>query len=398
MAAYEYTATDENGNKFSGVYDGIDSVAALRKDLAKMGDTLLKARCRKSDALKHVRISKNEIVTFTYKLAEMCSAGLPIIKCLKTLEKQIDNRSLRGLISDIRQSVATGSSLRDAFGKHGDIFSNFFLGMLEAGESSGKLPETLQASAVYLEKRADFRHKVKSAFAYPIIVGAMCFIVIAFLVIFVIPVFSKMYRQMHVPLPGPTQALINLSTLVREGWWVLLPIFIVTLFLLKLLWKKALLKPRWDAFKLSMPVLAKFNRLVIVSAFIRTFAMLVSAGVSLVKALEIASAVVDNAKVTKITGQLQKSIETGNTVADSLKKCDIFPPVIIQLAASGEETGTLSDMLNKGADFLDKDIDRMLKALLVKIEPALTVIMGLIVGFILISVYLPMFDYMTHLK
>ena len=177
-----------------------------------------------------------------------------------------------------------------------------------------------------------------------------------------------------------------------------MPIFIVTLLLLKLLWKKMHLKPRWDGFKLSMPVLAKFNRLVIASGFIRTFAMLASAGVSLVKALEVASVVVDNAKVTEITGRLQKSIQTGNTVADSLKQCDIFPPVIIQLAASGEETGTLSEMLNKGADFLDKDIDRMLKALLVKIEPALTVIMGLIVGFILISVYLPMFDYMSHLK
>ncbi len=398
MAAYEYTATDENGNKFSGVYDGINSVTALRRDLAKMGDTLLTARRKKSDDLKRVRISQDEIVTFTYKLAEMCSAGLLINRCLETLEEQTENRSFRGLISDIRQSIANGSTLRDAFGKHSNIFSNFFLGMLEAGESSGKLAETLEASAVYLEKRADFRHKVKSAFAYPIIVGIMCFVVIAFLVIFVIPVFSKMYRQMHVPLPGPTQALINLSVQVREGWWVLLLILIATLFLLKLLWKKAHLKARWDAFKLSIPVLAKFNRLVIASGFIRTFAMLVSAGVSLVKALEVASAVVDNAKITEITGQLQKSIQTGNTVADSLKKCDIFPPVIIQLAASGEETGTLSEMLNKGADFLDKDIDRILKGLLVKIEPALTVTMGLIVGFILISVYLPMFDYMTHLK
>ena len=398
MAAYEYTATDEYGNKFSDIYDGIDNIPALRRDLAKMGDTLLTARCKKSDALKRVRIAQDEIVTFTYKLAEMCSAGLPIIRCLKTLEEQTENSSFRSLISDIRQRVATGSSLRDAFGKHSNIFSNFFLGMLEAGESSGKIAETLQASAIYLEKRADFRHKVKSAFTYPIIVGIMCFIVIAFLVIFVIPIFSKMYRQMHVPLPGPTQALINLSTRIRDGWWILLPIFIVTLLMLKLLWKKAHLKSRWDAFKLSMPVLAKFNRLVIASGFIRTFAMLASAGISLVKALEVASVVVDNAKVTEITGRLQKSIQTGNTVADSLKQCDIFPPVIIQLAASGEETGTLSEMLNKGADFLDKDIDRMLKALLVKIEPAMTVIMGLIVGFILISVYLPMFDYMSHLK
>jgi len=398
MAAYEYTATDQNGNKISGIYDGIDSVAALRRDLAKMGDTLLKARRKKSSVSKHGRITQDEIVTFTYKLAEMCSAGLPIIRCLETLEEQTQNRSFRRILSDIRQSVATGSSLRDAFGKHGNIFSNFFLGMLEAGESSGRLSETLQASAIYLEKQADFRHKVKSAFAYPIIVGIMCFLVVAFLVIFVVPVFSKMYRQMHVPLPGPTQALITLSNTVRSGWWAIPLIVIGTSLLLKLLWKKANLKTRWDSFKLHMPVLAKFYRLAVASGFIRTFAMLASAGVSLVKALEVAGAVVDNAKITEITGQLQKSIQKGNTITDSLKNFDIFPPVIIQLAASGEESGTLSDMLDKGANFLDKDINRMLKSLLVKIEPTMTIILGLIVGFILMSVYLPMFDYMSHIE
>ncbi|HCO94113.1 MAG TPA: hypothetical protein DIU00_09210 [Phycisphaerales bacterium] len=398
MAAYEYTATDQNGNKISGIYDGIDSVAALRRDLAKMGDTLLKARRKKSGVSKYVRITPDEIVTFTYKLAEMCSAGLPIIRCLETLEEQTRNRSFRRLLSEIRQSVATGSSLRDAFGKHGNIFSNFFLGMLEAGETSGRLSETLQASAIYLEKQADFRHKVKSAFAYPIIVGIMCFLVVGFLVIFVVPVFSKMYRQMHVPLPGPTQALITLSTTVRNGWWVILLIIIATSLLLRLLWKKTNLKTRWDSFKLKMPVLARCYRLAVASGFIRTFAMLASAGVSLVKALEVAGAVVDNAKITEITGQLQKSIQKGNTVTDSLKQSGIFPPVIIQLAASGEESGTLSDMLDKGADFLDKDINRMLKSLLVKIEPTMTIILGLIVGFILMSVYLPMFDYMSHIE
>ncbi len=398
MAVYEYIATDANGHKFSGVYDDIDSVATLRKDLAKMGDTLLRAKRRKSKARKSLRIAENEIVTFTYKLAGMCSAGLPIIRCLETLEEQTANHSFRYVLSDIRQSVATGSTLRDAFAKHRNIFSDFFLGMLEAGETSGKLPETLQASAVYLEKRADFRRKIKSAFAYPVIVGIMCFAVISSLVIFIVPVFSKMYRQMHVSLPGPTQALVNLSALVRDGWWVILPICVAAVLPLKLFWKDPRLKARWDVFKLNMPVLAQFNRMVAASGFIRTFAMLTSAGVSLVKALDVASAVVNNVKVTEIAGRLQQSIQTGNTVASSLRSCDIFPPVIIQLAASGEEAGTLSEMLNKGADFLDKDIDQTLKALLVKIEPALTLILGVIVGFILMSVYLPMFDYMTHLK
>ena len=147
-----------------------------------------------------------------------------------------------------------------------------------------------------------------------------------------------------------------------------------------------------------MPVLAKLNRMIVASRFIRTFAMLVSAGISLVKAVDVASGVVNNAKVSEVAGRLQKSIQTGNAVASSLKNCDIFPPVIVQLAASGEEAGILSEMLNKGADFLDKDIDRTIKRLLVRIEPVLTVTMGIIIAFILMAVYLPMFDYMSHLK
>lgn len=398
MAVYEYIAKDINGNKFSGVCSDIDNVAVLRNDLAKMGDTLLKAKRRKSDLSKRVRITQDEIVTFTFKLAGMCSAGLSITGCLETLEEQTLNRSFKQIISDIRRNISAGATLRTAFGKHREIFSDFFLGMLEAGQTGGKLSETLEASAVYLEKRADFRRKIKAAFAYPVIVGVMCFGVISALVIFVIPVFAKLYKKMHVPLPAPTQILISLSVLVRDFW----PIILILCGALALLWrflrKDQRLKARWDLFKLNMPFMAKFNRIVVATQFIRTFAMMISAGVPLVKALEVAKEVVSNARVSEITAQLQHSIQAGNTVAGSLKDFPLFPPLIIQLAASGEEAGKLSEMLNKGADFLDKDIDRMLKAMLVKLEPALTAIMGLIIGFILISVYLPMFDYMSHLE
>ncbi len=398
MAVYEYIARDENGSKFSGICDDIESVTVLRHDLAKMGDTLLEAKRKKSNTSKRTRITQDEIVTFTFKLAGMCSAGLSITGCLETLEEQTVNYSFKQVLSDIRRSISAGSTLKDAFGKHKDIFSNFFLGMLEAGQTGGKLSETLEASANYLEKRTDFRRKIKSTFAYPVIVGIMCFGVITTLVVFVIPVFAKLYKKMHVPLPGPTQALIGLSELVRDWWWIILLLSAAVVLLWRFFRKNPRLKAGLDKFKLNMPILAKFNRIVIASHFIRTFAMMTSAGVSLVKALEVSSEVVSNTKISEITGQFQQSIQAGNTVASSLKDYDIFPPLIAQLAASGEEAGTLSDMLNKGADFLDKDIDRMMKAMLVKLEPAVTAIMGLVIGFILISVYLPMFDYMSHLE
>lgn len=203
---------------------------------------------------------------------------------------------------------------------------------------------------------------------------------------------------MHVPLPGPTQALVNLSTVFRDWWWAVLLAIAGAVLLFRRLSKNPHLKAGWDTFKLNTPVFAKLNRMVAVSRFIRAFAMLASAGVPLVRALEVASLVVNNSRISDITRGLQQSIRTGNSVAGSLKAYDIFPPMIVQLAASGEEAGALPEMLNKGVDFLDKDIDQVVNALMVKLEPAMTVIMGAIVGFILMGVYLPMFDYMAHLK
>ena len=398
MAVYEYTAREENGTVFCGTDTEAGSVGGLRDELAKMGDTLIKVRKLKTASDKFVRISQVDVVTFVYKLAGMCSAGLSIIASLQTLEEQTDNNSLRLIISDIKQNLEAGSSLKDAFGKHRKIFSDFLIGMLEAGESSGKLSQTLTASAAYMEKQLELRRKVVSAFAYPAVVGVMCIVIVIALLLFVIPVFSNIYRQMHVALPGPTYFLIVLSVIIKQFWWIVLPVIAVFIFSLRKLAKNKQAKKKWDCLKLKLPLFGQLAQKIVVSRFIRTFAILVSAGVSLVKSFEVASLVADNSEISEITADLQKSIEAGCPVADSLKKHAIFPPIIIQLAASGEEAGLLADMLNKGVDFLDKDIDRSISSLLVKLEPAMTVIMGTIVGFILLSVYLPMFDYMSHLK
>ncbi len=398
MAVYEYTAKDETGSEFSGTYNDINSVAMLREELTKTGFTLVKARRGKAPARKRERIKRSEVVTFTYRFAEMYSAGLSIIKCLDTLEQQTENQAFKDIIGDIRQNIETGSSLEKAFGEYRNIFSDFVLGMLEAGESGGKLATALEMSAAYLEKQIDLRRKVISAFAYPVVVGITCLTVVCILVIFVVPVFSKMYTQLHVPLPGPTRVLIELSSLVRNGWWAILIAGVTAGIALRLLSRNPHIRAWWDAFKLNVPLFAKLNRMVVVSHFTRTFAMLTSVGVSLIKALDVANRVDHNTEVTKIAKELQQAIGAGNPIASSLKNYDIFPPIITQFAASGEEVGMLPEMLNKGADLLDKDIDRMIHALLVKLEPALTIIMGFIVGFLLISVYLPMYDYMGHLK
>jgi type IV pilus assembly protein PilC len=397
MTVYEYTAKDETGSKFSGIYNDIEDVAALRQELTKMGYALVKARRKKESARKPRRIKQLQVTAFAYQFAGMYSAGLSIIKCLETLEEQTENRAFKNIITDIRQDIEAGSSLEKAFGKYRKIFSDFFLGMLQAGESGGKLATALEMSAAYLEKRLDIRRKVSSAFAYPIVLSIMCFVVVGFLLIFVIPIFAKLYKQMRVSLPAPTQALVDLSTIIRDWWWAILLVVAVVVIVLRKTASRLHIRERWDAFKLSVPVFAKLNRMLVVSRFTQTFAMMISVGVSLIEAMDLASVVARNHKVTEIVKELQGAIKTGNPIAKSLKEHDIFPPVIVQLAASGEEAGTLAEMLNKGVEFLNKDIDRTINALLAKLEPALVIIMGVVVGFILISAYLPMFDYMRHL-
>ena len=398
MAVYEYTAQDATGHVFSGTYSDIGSVGMLRDELAKMGYVLVKAQQSKVAASKPARIKRSEVVTFAYKFGGMYSAGLSILRCLETLEQQAENQAFRDIIADIRQEIETGSSLGKAFGKYRNIFSDFFLGMIEAGESGGKLAESLEMSATYLEKQADLKRKVKSAFAYPVVVGITCFMVVVCLLVFVVPIFSKLYEQLHVALPGPTQVLVALSSLLRDKWWGILIFGSGTAIVLRWLSRNPHTRAKWDAFKLNIPVFAKLNRMVAVSHFMRTFAMLASVGVSLSRALEVASQVAHNHKMSEIAKELQEAIEAGKPISSSLKNYDIFPPMIVQMAFSGEEVGELASMLNKGVDFLDKDIERIISALIVKLEPALTVVMGVIVGFLLLGVYLPMYDYMHYLE
>ena len=398
MAVYEYVAKDGQGNKYSGVYEDVNSVGVLRDELDKMGDTLVSASRKGNRAKKGARIKQSDVVAFAYKFAGMCSAGLSIIKCLETLEEQTVNPTFKNVLADIRGDIETGASLKSAFEKHREIFSDFFIGMLEAGESGGKIADTLEMSAVYLEKQADLKRKVKSAFAYPITVTVMCVVIVGCLVMFLIPVFSKLYKQLHIPLPIPTQTLLIISVVVKQWWWAIIIAAVGVVYLVRQMLKNKRLRARWDSFKLNMPIFGPLNRLVVVSHFMRTFALLASTGVSFVKALEIAGVVAHNAQMARIAGELQESIKAGNPVASSLKEHSIFPPIIVQLADSGENVGVLPEMLNKGVDFIDKDIDKTISAMLVKLEPAMTVIMGAIVGFILMSVYLPIFNYMAHLE
>ncbi len=397
MAVYEYTARDTAGNEFSSIYTDVQSVAALREDLAKLGYKLVRAR-RERTPVRRRRVRQRDVTTFAYKFAGMYSAGLPIATCLETLEQQADPWALQKVIGDIRRRVQAGSSLAAAFESHRSVFSDFFLGMLGAGESAGKLSQALELSAQYLEKRLDLRQKTRAAFVYPLVVGTVCAIVVTCLLIFVVPTFSTLYERLHVELPGPTRVLVGLSLALRSRWWLLLIATGAVVLGTRQLLANPGVRARWDRLKVRIPLVGPLNRLVLVSQFIRTFGMSISVGVPLMDALEAAGRVARNLEITHITADLKQAIRAGRPIAGSLRAHNLFPPMVVQLVAAGEGTGLLADMLKKGADLLDKETDRMTASLLVKLEPTLTVVMGTVIGLILVGVYLPMFDYMATLR
>jgi type IV pilus assembly protein PilC len=398
MPSYEYTAKDRFGNEFTGLYRDIDGIHKLQEELGKVGYVMVRARRSREAGAGGRRVRLEDIVAFSYKFAGMYSAGLSVTRCLETLEEQTERLALRQALADIRQRIEAGSSLAKAFEPHRAVFSELFVGMVEAGETAGKLSEALTQSTIYLEKRAQLKSKICSAFVYPITVGVVCVAVLSCLLLFVIPVFTKLYAHLHVPLPLPTLLLVMLSQILRKWLWLVLGMVAFSFWALRKLSVNKGVRRGWERIKTRIPMIGHLNQFILVSRFIRPFAMLISVGVSVIDAIRIASEVTHSEEMARISEEMQKTIQAGNTVAKALEEHAIFPGVVIQMAASGEQVGKLPEMLGKGVDIVDRDIDRRIDALVIKLEPLLTLVIGLVVGSVLIGIYLPMFDYMTYLK
>ncbi|MCF7974382.1 MAG: type II secretion system F family protein [Phycisphaerae bacterium] len=398
MPTYTYTAKDHQGQKFSGTIDNALTVSDVRDELQKMGYSLVQAHKKKKRQGTSKRVTQAEVVEFTFKFAGMYSAGLGVMHCLEVLQEQAENLQLKDIIADVRERVTSGATLRKGFEPYEQIFSSYFLGMIEAGESSGELSNVLNMTAQYLENKMQIHQKVKHAFTYPTVVVCVCGVVVSALIMFVVPMFSKIYTRMNVPLPGPTQFLVMVSSLFHNWWYLIIAGILILVFGIRHWVKAPNNRLRVDTLKLRLPYFGKLNRLVVVSRFNRTFATLVSVGVPLVEALDVATQVAANAHMSQITETLKDEIQAGTAVAKAFGSHDIFPSIIIHMADSGEQAGRLPEMLIKGSEFVDKDIDRIISSLLVKLEPILTVTMGSLIGTILLAVYLPMIDYMNHLK
>jgi type IV pilus assembly protein PilC len=376
------------------------SKRALRETLRKMNFIPIAVATRRKlpRGSWNKRIRNAEILVFARQFGALYECGVPLITALHSVERDSENPALREILRDVANQLEAGATLRDAFGKHQDTFSEFFLGMVEAGEAAGMLDRSLEHTAIHIEGQEQLRQKVVSAFAYPLVVSILCFLTVAFLTVFVVPVFASAYAKNGILLPLATRLLIALSEFIRHCYWWAGPLAVATgVFVWKIL-RRPELKQWIDIAKINIPLFGQLNRKVAVTRFIRTFGLMSANGVSLLHSLAVAEKVANNYLISQAAEDVRQAVNAGAAFSGPLAAHAIFPSIVLQMAATGENTGQMPEMLQKAADFLDRDIDHTVKRLIIILEPLLTVILAAVVGFVLLAVYLPMFDIMKMAK
>jgi len=371
--------------------DKQELINQLRKRRILITSVQPKSMANKEIRLRPPKVTVRELGIFTRQFATMINAGLPLVQCLNILGQQADNEFFKKVILDVMSSVESGSTLAEAMGKHEKVFSRLYVNMVDAGESGGILDIIFQRLSTYLEKAEALRRKVKGALTYPAIVVIVALGATTFMLMFIIPTFAKMFTDFGGTLPLPTRVVMGLSDFLRGYWWALLGAIIGLVAGIKAYYRTPAGRMNIDRFSLRFPVLGTVIRKSSVARFTRTLGTLISSGVPILDGLEITARTAGNAVVEKAIVQTRGSISEGNTIAEPLAACNVFPPMVVQMISVGEQTGALDEMLNKIADFYDDEVDAAVEAMTSVIEPAMIVIMGVVVGGMLIAMYLPMF-------
>jgi len=342
-------------------------------------------------------ISSKEIAVFTRQFSVMIDAGLPLVQCLEILGSQQENRAFQKILFQVRQDVESGSTLADALRKHPKAFDDLYCNMVAAGEAGGILDTILQRLATYIEKIVKLRAAVRSALVYPTAVILIAIGVVAIILWKVIPTFATLFEGLGASLPLPTRVTIAISRFLGAWWWLIIGAVVGGVVLLMRYHKTPQGRRHIDGAMLRIPVLGTVLRKIAVARFCRTLGTLVSSGVPILEALAITARTAGNAIVEDAIMATRKSVEEGKTIAEPLKASDVFPPMVVQMVAVGEQTGALETMLNKIADFYEDEVDEATANLLALLEPVMICFLGVIIGGIVISMYLPMFDLISKI-
>jgi len=337
-------------------------------------------------------VKPGDIVIFTRQLATMIDAGLPIVQCLDILSTQTEKKKFRNLIRQLKEDVEAGSTFTDALRKHGKVFEDLYISMVSAGEIGGSLDTILQRLAHYMEKSIKLKRKIKGAMIYPATIISVAIIVTTVLLVWVIPVFAELFSSFGKALPAPTQFVINLSNFTIAYFPYLLVIVIAAAVALRQFYKTESGQLVIDRMMLELPVFGDLIRKSSVARFTRTLSTLVSSGVPILDALLITAKTAGNMIVERAVLATRVSISEGNSISEPLQASKVFPPMVCQMISVGESTGSLDSMLTKIAEFYEDEVDQIVNNLTTLMEPIVILVLGVIIGGLVISMYLPIFQ------
>jgi type IV pilus assembly protein PilC len=378
----------------SGEVDADDEKSAIAKlRVQKIRINSIKKKGGSSDFFgpKKQKITGRDIVIFTRQFSTMVDAGLPLVQCLDILGRQSENKTFGATILQVKSSIEKGSDLSDSMRKHPKTFDGLYCNLVEAGEVGGILDTILKRLADYIEKSESLKQKVKSAMVYPGVIVTVAVGVVAFLMIFVIPAFASLFSSGGAELPGPTKIVMMVSDFFRTKWYYLFGGIAAFIFLIRKIYSTERGRYEIDKLSLQVPVIGALIRKVSVAKFTRTLGTLISSGVPLIEGLEICARTSGNMIVEKAVFRTIEAIKAGENIAAPLSRETIFPPMVIQMIDVGENSGSLDIMCHKVADFYDEEVDNAVAALTSLLEPMLMVFLGLVVGFIVVAMYLPIF-------
>jgi type IV pilus assembly protein PilC len=403
---FTYKVRDRQGKLVEGELEA-DSAQLVVSKLREMGYVPIdiKQQQAKSSLSRNVsipglsnRVKLKDVAVFSRQFATMINSGLSLLRALHILAEQTENQALAAIANEVRMDVEKGSSLSTALARHPKAFNRLYVSMVKAGETGGVLDSVLLRLATTIEKQVELRRKVKSAMTYPAVVAVLVLCIVTAMLLFIIPMFQDLYTQLGGKLPLPTQILINVSKLARKLWFLIFGAEVAAVVGFRKWIATDEGRKRWDVIKLKVPVFGSLVRKTALARFSRTLSALVRSGVPILESLDIVADTCGNHVVATAVLDTQAAVKQGEPLARRLEEHPVVPPMVVQMMAVGEETGALDEMLDKIADFYDQEVEATVDALTSLIEPLLIVVMGVCVGGMVISLYLPMFNIIKLIK
>ena len=403
-ATYTYKVVDRSGGSSVGELVG-ESKAAVAAQLRLRGLTVVDVNEKITtptveDILdRYKKVKTRHITVMARQLATMVSSGLSLLRSLYILEEQAQDRKLKRTLVAVREDIEAGFSLSQSLGKHPKVFNELFISMVRAGETGGALEETLERAAVQMEKDDHLKRTVKAAMVYPMMIGIFAVLTLLGMILFIIPIFENMYKDLGGKLPPLTQVMIDLSKALRTYWWAMILAPFGLVFGVKK-WKRSDLGQRqWDTIKLRAPMkIGDIVRKIAVARFSRTLGTLTASGVPILQSLEITARTAGNRVISDPMEDVIEKVRQGSPIAPPLAKTGVFPGMMTQMVAVGEETGAMDRMLMKLADFYEDEVESALKAITSIIEPIMMIFVGAMVGLVVLAMYMPLFKIFDLVK